>query len=146
MTVERPNLSQVDPVIRAYVESLEAEIERLRNGDDSPDESAAPPEPAEPPTTLNLITLSASGLAKRTPRHLYGRQRRGGMGIFDLEAPDGDPPTSLAIADESATVILLTNHARAFRFPLGNCQTPKCALAASPSPAISSSTLTSALS
>jgi DNA gyrase subunit A len=119
MTVERPDLSQIDPAIRAYVESLEAEIERLRSDSDSPDESAAPPEPSEPPTTLNLITLNASGLAKRTPRHLYGRQRRGGMGIFDLETPDDDPPINLAIADESATAILLTNHARAFRFPPG---------------------------
>jgi DNA gyrase subunit A len=118
MTTERPDLSQVDPAIRAYIESLEEEIERLRHGGDSQDETAAPPEPAEPPTTLNVITLSAGGLAKRAPRHLYGRQRRGGMGIFDLDAPDDDPPTGLAIADESATVILLTNHARAFRFPV----------------------------
>jgi len=119
MTIERPDLSQVDPAIRAYVESLEAEIQRLRAGnDDFPGEDASPPEPDEPPTTLNLITLSASGLAKRTPRHLYRRQNRGGMGIFDLEAPDGDAPISLAIADESGMLILLTNHARAFRFPV----------------------------
>ncbi len=119
MTVERPDLGQVDPAIRAYIESLESEVERLRSGNDSQDETAALPEPSEPPTPFNLITLSASGLAKRTPRHLYGRQRRGGMGIFDIEAPDDDPPISLAIADESATAILLTDRARAFRFPLG---------------------------
>ena len=119
MATERPDLNQLDPAVRAYIESLEAELDRLRAGDgDFPGDADAPPEPSEPPTTLNLITLSASGLAKRTPRHLYGRQRRGGMGIFDLEAPDDDPPINLAIADESATVILLTDHARAFRLPV----------------------------
>lgn len=119
MTTERPDLNQLDPAVRDYIESLEAELDRLWAGDgDFPGEAASPPEPDEPPTTLNLITLSAGGLAKRTPRHLYSRQRRSGMGIFDLDLPDGDMPLSLAIADESASVILLTSHARAFRLPV----------------------------
>jgi len=71
-------------------------------------------EPSEPPTTRNVITFSAGGLAKRTPRHLYDRQRRGGMGIFDLDAPEEDPPASLTITDQSQTLVLVTDQGRAF--------------------------------
>lgn len=122
MNIERPDLGQVNPQVRAYVEALEAELERLR-GEEAAGErgvAAAPLEPSEPPTTLNLITVSASGLAKRTPRHLYYRQRRGGMGIFDLETLESDPPAFLTISDESHSLLLITNHARAFRVPVNN--------------------------
>ena len=34
---------------------------------------------------------------KRTYRHLYLRQRRSGMGIFDLDTPEEDPPTLLTL-------------------------------------------------
>lgn len=122
MNLERPNLSGVDPQVRAYIETLEAELERLQ-AEETPNEravAAAPLEPSEPPTTLNVITVSAGGLAKRTPRHLYWRQRRGGMGIFDLETPESDPPAFLTIADESQSLLLITNHARAFRVPVNS--------------------------
>jgi hypothetical protein len=60
MTTERPDLNQLDPAVRAYIESLEAELDRLRAGDgDFPGDAASPPEPSEPPTPLNVITLSA---------------------------------------------------------------------------------------
>ncbi|MFN8453946.1 MAG: DNA gyrase C-terminal beta-propeller domain-containing protein [Anaerolineae bacterium] len=118
MQLERPDLSQLDPVVRAYIESLEAELERRREEEeaDAGDERAPaqPLEPSEPPTTLNLITVSLSGMAKRTPRHHYWRQRRGGMGVFDLETSENDPPAFLTIADESQSLLLITTHARAF--------------------------------
>jgi DNA gyrase/topoisomerase IV subunit A len=87
MSIERPDLDALDPAVRAYIESLEAELERLRQHGRRPRQSEvaeAPAEPSEPPTTLNVLTISGAGVAKRTPRHLYSRQRRGGMGIFDL--------------------------------------------------------------
>jgi DNA gyrase subunit A len=116
VAVERPNLDQLDPAVRAYVEALEAELERLRQGKDQPRQSAVSDSaPAEPPTTLNVITVSAAGMIKRTPRHLYPRQHRGGMGIFDLETPEDDPPAFLTVADESQAVVAITNLARAFR-------------------------------
>lgn len=115
--MERPDLSQVDPAVQAYIQALEAELELLRQLPDSSRESAAaePLEPSEPPTTINVITVSAAGLAKRTPRHLYSRQRRGGMGVFDLETPEDDPPAFLTLADAGQELVLLTNTARAFR-------------------------------
>ncbi len=84
---------------------------------------APPPEPDEAPTTINIITATATGQAKRTVRHEYGRQRRGGMGVFDLETPDQDPPAILCAADEPQTLLLLTNRGRGFRLPLSKIQT-----------------------
>lgn len=120
MPPTRPDLSATSPDVLAYIEALEAEIERL----------SAPPrlaraeseplssEPAESPTTLNIVTLSLQGQIKRTPRHLYPRQRRGGMGIFDLETTSNDRPCLLALADAAADLMLITNKGRAFRLPL----------------------------
>ena len=118
---ERPDLNGLDPAVRAYVEALETELARLRGG--TKRLSAVPkeeisPEPAEPPTTINVVTISASGLAKRTPRHLYARQRRGGMGVFDLNVPQEDAIAFLAIADESQSLALITNKARTFALPV----------------------------
>lgn len=129
MDIERPDLQEVDPNVRAYIEALEAEIDRLRKRttsrpekakDHDEDLDAEEPilEPTEPPTTYQVITATASGVAKRTPRHLYTRQRRGGMGVFDLDAPQDEPPAALAIADESDTLLLITNLARGFRLPV----------------------------
>ena len=116
--LERPDLSGVTPSVRAYIEALEARLSAAAPADSGDQAPLAPLEPYEPPTTLNVITISANGLAKRTPRHQYARQRRGGMGIFDLEAPDGDNPALVLVADESADLLLLTNLARAFRLPV----------------------------
>ena len=75
-------------------------------------------EPAEAPTSMQVITVTANGVAKRTPRHLYNRQRRGGMGIFDIETEENDPPTLLTIADEDQNLLAITNYGRAFRLPV----------------------------
>lgn len=122
MTIERPDLSRVDPQVRAYIEVLETELEELRSkrsrSSATMDRPEIPLEPDEPPTTFNVVTISRSGLIKRTPRHLYGRQRRGGMGIFDLESPDNDPPAILTIADQDDTLLIITSRARVFRLSL----------------------------
>jgi DNA gyrase subunit A len=95
----------------AYIEALEAALEQ------SPgmDERELPLEPSEPPTTINVITISTNGLAKRTPRHFYTRQRRGGMGVFGMDVVEGDAPKFLVLADIEAGLTLVTDHGRAFR-------------------------------
>ena len=115
MTPERPDLTGLNPDLVAYIEALEAEIEQLGSKRAVRQRDTAPPEPDEPPTTINIITISAGGLAKRTPRHLYSRQRRGGMGVFDLDSPEEDPPTFLVAADESDAILLITDRGRVFR-------------------------------
>jgi len=122
MEIERPNLDTVDPAVRAYIEALEAELEQLRQGKRqaraSGASSADSAEPCEPPTTINVVTVNRSGSIKRTPRHLYSRQRRGGMGVFDLQTAEDDPPALLTLADESESLIVITDRARAFRLSL----------------------------
>jgi DNA gyrase subunit A len=61
--------------------------------------------------------MSQSGAIKRTYRHLYTRQRRGGMGIFDLETVEGDPPAYLALVDETADLLFITDFGRGYRLP-----------------------------
>ena len=80
MSLDRPDLSHVPEAVLAYIETLEAELERLRQRADEDTHEETPLEPSEPPTTINLVTISAQGMTKRTPRHFYLRQRRGGMG------------------------------------------------------------------
>ncbi len=120
--MERPDLTGVDADVVAYIEALEVELERGRGGT----RAARPaveedPEAAyhEPPTPFSVLTFSAGGLVKRTPRHLYGRQRRGGMGVFDLDAPDSDAPVLLAVLHEAQDALLFTSEGRAFRLPVG---------------------------
>ncbi|MFQ5398871.1 MAG: DNA gyrase C-terminal beta-propeller domain-containing protein [Anaerolineae bacterium] len=118
MNMQRPDLSGIEPEVRAYIEALEAEVARLSPGGRQTKTAAAAPEPSEPPTTMNVITLSAGGVGKRTPRHLYGLQRRGGMGVFDLDNDEDDPPAILTVADESRFILLFSNYGRAFRLPV----------------------------
>ena len=82
--------------------------------------SELPLEPSEPPTTINVITISSQGLAKRTPRHFYTRQRRGGMGIFGMDVVEDDAPQFLILADVDAGLTVVTDHARAFRMPVAD--------------------------
>lgn len=124
---ERPDLAAIPPAVRSYIEWLEAELELGRSKPVTPAPGRSPslPEPVEPPTTANILTISRSGLVKRTPRHLYGRQRRGGMGVFDLDTPEDDSPDLLAHVDQAGTLILFTSEGRAFRLPVSNiAETP----------------------
>lgn len=119
MNLQRPDLSQVDPLILTYIESLELEIKELRESSrvhhqSQPSELG---EPSEPPTTMCLVTMSKNGFIKRTYRHLYNRQRRSGMGIFDLDTSEDDPPAILTINDKNVDLLLITDFGRGYRLP-----------------------------
>ena len=114
---DRPDLGRVPADVVAYIEALEAELARLR-GRAEP-RAAAPALPDEPPTPHAIMTISRRGAAKRTPRYLYGRQRRGGMGVFDLDTADDDAPSLLTHVHENDTLLLFTSDGRAFRLPAG---------------------------
>jgi DNA gyrase subunit A len=111
--VDRPDLSNLPPEVVAYIEALEAALEQPDT-----DERELPLEPSEPPTTINVITISTNGLAKRTPRHFYTRQRRGGMGVFGMDVVEDDVPKFLVLADIEAGMTVITDHGRAFRVPV----------------------------
>lgn len=137
--IPRPDLSSLSPEFRRYILELEEEINRLQQANqrenaisrnkatrtnqthsDDQDLVELPEiqEAAEEPTTISVITSTSSGIAKRTYRHLYNRQRRGGMGIFDLETPEQDPVATIAIADQNQNLLLLTKMGRVFRMPV----------------------------
>lgn len=117
--MQRPDITAAPPDIQAYIEYLE---EKLLAAETlvSPSRKATSDEPSESPTSVNLITLSRDGVAKRTPRHLYSRQRRGGMGVFDLDVSEPDYPALLALADEADDVLLFTNLGRAYRLAVSS--------------------------
>jgi DNA gyrase subunit A len=112
---ERPDLSGIAADVLAYIEAIETELAQLRTEESASARNELPLEPSEPPTTIQVISVSATGVAKRTPRHLYVRQRRGGMGVFDLDSPEGDTPTFLLMAELASGLILVTNQGRIFR-------------------------------
>jgi hypothetical protein len=79
--IERPDLSNAAPEICAYIESLETEIARLQKPKKVFQEQAEPvmedPRPSEPPTTINIITLSA--LRRKQLPALPARPWHGGI-------------------------------------------------------------------
>lgn len=111
---DRPDLTGLPPAVVAYIEALEAALESAVESDGGTSRMAAP-EPSEPPTSINVVTITRGGLAKRTPRHFYTRQRRGGMGVFGVEVGDDDAPQFLLLADAGAYLTLVTDQGRAFR-------------------------------
>ena len=117
MSIERPDLSSLPEEVQRYIEYLESQLAQpAGKSAPTPDEEASVSN--ETPTSQQIITISQSGAAKRSGRHLYARQRRGGMGVFDLDTPESDPPTHLLVADESDSLILITSAGRGFRVPV----------------------------
>ena len=118
--MERPDLSQTAPEVRVYIQYLEAELERanLKDAPPKPAVEIPPAQPDELPTSINILSLTSGGTGKRTPRHEYSRQRRGGMGVFDLDVNGGEPPAVLSSADEGQTLLVLTAQGRGFRLPV----------------------------
>jgi DNA gyrase subunit A len=114
--MERPDLSQLPPEIVAYIDYLETQLEAI------PAREAVASEPSEPPTAVQLITISRDGHAKRTPRHYYSRQRRGGMGVFDLDMAGDDVPVVLSLAERDERLLLFSNEGRGFRIEVQELQ------------------------
>lgn len=114
MSPQRPDLTALDPDVRAYIEYLESALEEAQQEATTSRTSTGVAEPSESPTTRMVITLSQRGRIKRTPRHLYSRQRRGGMGVFDLDTDEDDPPALLTIADTQDRLLIFTDHNRFF--------------------------------
>ncbi len=119
--MQRPDLSNLSPAVVRYIEFLEKKSGILVNDDDSSNSSSIQSVETsyyEPETTDCILTISQHALLKRTYRHLYPRQHRGGMGIFDLDVSPPDQPSILGTANENQTLLVFTNHARVFRIQL----------------------------
>lgn len=114
MTPTRPELNALPADAQAYIEFLEERLADAESAAESSHSAPASNEPSEAPTTAQVITISRAGLAKRTPRHLYSRQRRGGMGVFDLDSGEDDPPAFLLVADVSDRLLVWSDRNRYF--------------------------------
>jgi DNA gyrase subunit A len=121
--MQRPDLTNVDQTVIAYIEYLEKKASvrpvRAASAESQPLElapdRAAESLPAEQETTTSVITVSKNGTAKRTFRHLYTRQHRGGMGMFGIDIDSPDHPVILSTADENQSLLFFTSRARVFR-------------------------------
>jgi DNA gyrase subunit A len=126
--MQRPNLDHVDPAIVAYIEYLESKLpgytsrKNIIQAEEAEARLSEPALPTEPPTTINIVTVSQDSIAKRTPRHLFPRQHRGGMGIFDLDVPSPDIPAFLSALDEGENALVFTNLAKVYRLPANRIQ------------------------
>ncbi len=141
-------LERLSPQVRAFIDALIEENARLRaeladlkargTRSAAPGRrtrtASAPPAIVTPhhPDTVMVITITARGRVKRTPLNAYPAQRRGGIGIYGIRTSEGDPVRHLVVADERATLLVLTSRARAFRIPVA--ELPQADIAARGNP------------
>lgn len=129
-------IEKASPQLKLYIRTLEQENARLRQEvlelrqlstrrqrAEVARESREEAPPAALPTIrypddVMVVTVTSRGLAKRTPLNDYSPQRRGGLGVFDIQSSRDDPVAQLLVARSSATLLLLSTRGRAFRFPI----------------------------
>jgi DNA gyrase subunit A len=129
-------IEKASPALKLYIGRLEQENARLRQELLELRQGAARRQRAEaardtreepvppPPTTLRypddvmVVTITSRGLAKRTPLNDYSAQRRGGLGVYDIQSSRDDPVTQLLVTFNTASLLILSTRGRAFRIPL----------------------------
>lgn len=126
-------ITQASPALQRYIRTLELENARLRqellelrqsavrrqraesireSRFDAPASQLATP---RHPDDVMVLTITRGGLAKRTPLNDYSTQRRGGVGVFDIQTTRDDLVAHLAVTRESAALLVLSSRGRAFR-------------------------------
>jgi DNA gyrase subunit A len=120
--MERPDLSQTPQSVVEYIEYLEDIIRQTKfaktiaTSEEVP--ADATPITQEPPTSIQILTASTFGYAKRTARHHYIPQHRGGTGNADMLVEHDDKHAFLSSLDEATTIIAFSNYGRVFRIPI----------------------------
>lgn len=129
-------IAQASPALQRYIRTMEQEnaflrqeLLELRQGairrqraetmrtarvESAPNQLPTPRHPDD----VMVLTITSRGLAKRTPLNDYATQRRGGVGVFDIQAPREDLTAHLAVARASAALLVLSSRGRAFRIAL----------------------------
>lgn len=126
-------ITQASPALQRYIRTLELENARLRQEllelrqstarrqraesirESRPDAPASQLATPRHPDDVMVLTITRGGLAKRTPLNDYSTQRRGGVGVFDIQTTRDDLVAHLAVARESAALLVLSSRGRAFR-------------------------------
>lgn len=70
------------------------------------------------PEEENALVLTAGGYIKRTNPEEFRKQRRGGVGVVDLDTKDEDFVTTLLIANTHSDVLFFTNKGRVFQIKM----------------------------
>jgi len=119
--MQRPDLSNLSAEILAYIEYLENQLAGRKAPARTVVHELSEPLVSqaelvdEQPGPFSVVSASAAGWAKRTPRHLYHRQHRAGMGVFDLDVDLPDYPAAVASVENDQDILLFTSRARVFR-------------------------------
>ncbi len=129
-------ISQASPALQRYIRTLELENARLRQELMELRQSATRRQRAEVaretrsapaltqlptiryPDDVMVLTVTRGGLAKRTPLNSYATQRRGGMGVFDIQSTRDDLVAHLVVTRASASLLVLSSRGRAVRIPV----------------------------
>lgn len=118
--MQRPDLHNIPNEVIEYIEYLESLVlpkksTNVRQLVETP--PVVIPLAEEEPSSSQIINISNLGFAKRTPRHLYIPQHRGGTGNPDLQIDQDDAQKLLSAINEGETLLLFTNLGRVFRLP-----------------------------
>lgn len=126
-------IEQAQPALKRYIHTLEQENARLRQELMELRQTAprrqraeitreARGEPAPTalatiryPEDVMVLAITARGVAKRTPLNDYSTQRRGGIGVFDIQSGRDDLAAHLVATRASAALLVLSSRGRAFR-------------------------------
>jgi DNA gyrase subunit A len=126
-------ITQSSPALQRYIRTLELENARLRQelldlrhsaarrqraevARETRSEATPSPLPSiRYPEDVMVLTITSRGLAKRTPLNEYSTQRRGGMGVFDIQTTRDDQVAHLTVTRASADLLVLSSRGRAFR-------------------------------
>ncbi len=129
-------ITQASPALQRYIRTMELENARLRQellelrqgaarrqraetARETRSEVATTPLPTvRYPADVMVLTITKGGLAKRTPLNDYSTQRRGGVGVFDIQSTRDDLVAHLTVTRASASLLLLSSRGRAFRIPV----------------------------
>lgn len=129
-------VERASPMLRRYIVALEQENGRLRQellelratasrreraavareGREQ-SASAAVPTPRYGDDIM-VITVTAQGQCKRTPVNDYSAQRRGGIGVFDIQVSRDDRVAQVLIGRVGGALLVLSSRGRAFRVPV----------------------------
>lgn len=118
--MQRPDLQNIPNEVIEYIEYLESLVPQKKSANVRQPIETPPvviPLAEEAPSASQIINISNLGFAKRTPRHLYIPQHRGGTGNPDLQIEQDDTQKLLSVTNDGDTLLLFTNLGRVFRLP-----------------------------
>lgn len=70
------------------------------------------------PEKESVLVLTAGGYVKRTDPSEYKQQKRGGVGVIDLETKEEDFVTTLVTADTHSDLLFFTNKGKAYQIKM----------------------------